>query len=157
VPIAGHALGGPIGCVSAGRKTRCRLSSDRSTQQQIAEWYNVNDLSIAFTFGTAPRTLPDVREPGKRNVDFSLCKSFAVTENLRAIFRAEAFNMLNTPQFGYANAQIGNSALGTISSTSVDSREIQWALKLQFLIQKLLLQTKPRPRNNSMPICADKV
>jgi hypothetical protein len=108
--------------------------SGRSTQQQVAEWFNVTDFSIApaYTFGDAPRTLPDVREPGKRNVDFSLFKNFNVTERLRAILRAEAFNGFNTPQFGYANAQIGNTAVGTISSTNVDPRAIQLALKLQF-------------------------
>jgi hypothetical protein len=111
-----------------------KLPGDRSTADKIAEWFNVNDFAIAqaYTFGTAPRTLPDVREPGKRNVDLSLFKSFTVTERLRAIFRAEAFNAFNTPQFGYANAQIGNTAVGTISSTNVDPRAIQLALKLQF-------------------------
>ena len=110
------------------------LSGGRSKNDQISEWFNVNDFGIApaFTFGNAPRTLPDVREPGKRNVNLSLFKYFRVTERLRATVRAEAFNAFNTAQFGYANAQIGNTAVGTISSTNVDPREIQLALKLQF-------------------------
>ena len=41
-----------------------------------------------------------------------------------------AFNTFNATQFGYANARIGNTAVGTISSTSVDPRAIQLALKL---------------------------
>ena len=111
-----------------------QLGGGRSEASKVAEWFNVNDFSIApaFTFGTAPRTLPDVREPGKRNVDLSLFKSFNITERIRAIFRAEAFNAFNTTQFGYANSQIGNTAVGTISSTNVDPREVQLALKLQF-------------------------
>jgi hypothetical protein len=51
-------------------------------------------------------------------------------------FRAEAFNIFNTPQFNNPNAQIGNAAVGTITSAGAPllfqrtSREIQLALKL---------------------------
>ena len=53
-------------------------------------------------------------------------------------FRAEAFNVLNTPQFNNPNAQIGNPAAGTITSAGAPllfqrtSRQIQLALKLYF-------------------------
>jgi hypothetical protein len=110
------------------------LPGGRNVDQEIAQWFDVTAFSIApaYTFGTAPRTLPDTREPGKRNFNLSLFKSFNITERLRATFRAEAFNAFNTVQLGYANAQIGNTAVGTISSTNVDPRNVQLALKLQF-------------------------
>src|SRR5262249_45330846 len=57
-----------------------------------------------FTFGNTGRVLPDVRTPGVRNLDFSLFKSFAVVERVSLQFRAEAFNLLNTPQFGRPNS-----------------------------------------------------
>jgi hypothetical protein len=111
-----------------------KLSGDRSKDEQMGQWFNVTNFTIAqaFTFGATGRTLPDVRQPGKRTFNLSLFKSFPIKERLRATFRAEAFNIFNTTQFGYANAQIGNTQVGTISSTSVDPRQIQLALKLQW-------------------------
>ena len=41
--------------------------------------------------------------PGQRNLDFSMFKNFAVTEAVKIQFRAEAFNVTNTPYFGQPN------------------------------------------------------
>lgn len=76
--------------------------------------------------------------PHYRHVDLSLFKDFQVLERATLQFRAEAFNMSNTPSYqisqGSGNVQIGNSAFGTV--TGVDSnytpRQIQFALKLNF-------------------------
>jgi len=46
--------------------------------------------------------------PGIRNLDLSLQKKFAITETKRIEFRAETFNLTNTPVF----TGVGNS-LGT--------------------------------------------
>ena len=76
--------------------------------------------------------------PGTKQVDLSLFKDFIFNENAgrRLEFRAEAFNVFNTPQFNNPNAQIGNAAVGTITSAGAPllfqrtSRQIQLALKL---------------------------
>ena len=76
--------------------------------------------------------------PHFRHVDLSLFKDFKVYERATLQFRAEAFNMSNTPSYqigqGSGNVQIGNSAFGTV--TGVDSnytpRQLQFALKLNF-------------------------
>jgi len=47
-------------------------------------------------------------------------------------FRAEAFNIFNTPQFGQPNASIGTSRLQFISSTVGNPRQLQMALRFQF-------------------------
>jgi hypothetical protein len=55
---------------------------------------------------------------------------------MRLQFRAEVFNILNTPQFNNPNASIGSSTAGTITGAGNPplfqrtSREIQLALKL---------------------------
>src|SRR5205823_8317766 len=79
--------------------------------------------------------------------DFSVFKNFQVTERTRIEFRSEFFNLLNHPNFNYpgfggngVNAVSGssnftNSTFGEIGSTRdnpLDSREIQFALKLYF-------------------------
>jgi len=47
-------------------------------------------------------------------------------------FRAEAFNLFNTPQFGLPGASIGNPAAPVISSIVGNPRNLQLALRLQF-------------------------
>ncbi|HEY3936171.1 MAG TPA: TonB-dependent receptor [Bryobacteraceae bacterium] len=78
-----------------------------------------------------------VSGPPLRRLDFSLFKSFPINETMRFEFRAESFNLTNTPAF----AQPGNlnyldtTNFGRITSTRDspnDPREIQFALKFYF-------------------------
>ena len=77
--------------------------------------------------------------PQFRHVDLSLFKNFPVTERLNVQFRAESYNISNTPNFFIANnnsgnQSFGNSAFGTISATDPGyvPRQYQFALKAQF-------------------------
>lgn len=70
--------------------------------------------------------------PGFYNVDFSTFKNFRIVERSTLQFRAEFFNLLNTPALANPNATFGASNFGTITSTTHDNREIQFALKLLF-------------------------
>jgi hypothetical protein len=78
--------------------------------------------------GTVTRNV--LRGPGTAEVDFSAIKNFALYERLTAQFRAEAFNIINHPNFGNPAANISNSNVGTVSATSFDNRDLQFALKL---------------------------
>jgi hypothetical protein len=88
-----------------------------------------------FTFGSAPRTITSVRQPGARDVSMSLFKEFPlgkVREGMRLQFRAESFNTFNHAHFQGPNATVGSSDFGRISSTVNSPRELQLALKLYF-------------------------
>jgi hypothetical protein len=61
----------------------------------------------------------------------SLSRVFPIS-SFRLQFRADAFNLLNTPQFGFPNASIGNPSAGRITSTIGDNRSMQFALKLDW-------------------------
>ena len=47
-------------------------------------------------------------------------------------FRFEAFNALNTPQFGTPDALVGDGTFGQITNTQIDNRELQLAVKYFF-------------------------
>jgi hypothetical protein len=60
-----------------------------------------------------------------------LGKTFAVSERIAAEFRAEAFNLTNTPPLGDPDGNFGTSAFGTITSAG-DPRVFELVLKLRF-------------------------
>ena len=72
-----------------------------------------------------------LRGPGTASVDFSAIKNIQVYERVRAQFRAEAYNILNHPIFSNPANNINTSnTVGRVSSTSMDNRSIQLALKI---------------------------
>ena len=71
--------------------------------------------------------------PDQVNFDFALLKRFTLTERTLLEFRAEFFNLFNTPQFGLPNTNPDVPGGASISNTLPDNqREIQFGLKLSF-------------------------
>ena len=68
---------------------------------------------------------------GNMFLDISLAKSFEVRNGQRLQFRWEAFNALNTVNWGNPNGTLGNSNFGVISS-ALAAREMQISLKYLF-------------------------
>ena len=82
------------------------------------------------TFGGSGRGM--FRGPGQWNVDFSIFKDFALTERFRLQFRSEFFNLFNHADFGDATTSLDSPNYGTIRSTTVNARLVQFALRLNF-------------------------
>jgi hypothetical protein len=86
-------------------------------------------------FGTVGRNT--MRGPGVINVDLSLFRTFKLTEKFNLQFRAESFNLSNTPHFANPNANANSSNFGRILATQTAdalgrSREFRFALRLGF-------------------------
>lgn len=79
------------------------------------------------TFGNTGRDI--LPGPGVFNLNASVFRTFAIRENWKLQFRAEAFGLTNTPQFGNPNTSFGGSTFGIISSSSGE-RQLRFALKL---------------------------
>ena len=84
-----------------------------------------------------------VRGPGQHNLDMAVERIFPVTESSSLRFRAEFFNLTNTPQFGNPNNGLDftegpsgavnlNPSFGMINSTAANPRIVQFALKFAF-------------------------
>jgi hypothetical protein len=76
-----------------------------------------------------------VEGPGQANLDLALSKTAIVNwpiEKSSVQFRAEFFNALNHPQFANPDSNFTSPTFGVISSTAVNPRVIQLALKLAF-------------------------
>ena len=109
-----------------------RLGGGTLDNPTINRWFD----PTAFTqnqpgqYGNAGRNI--LFGPGRFNWDISLFKDFVIHEETKFQFRAEAFNVTNTPQFGQPNATIGSQTAGQITSVVGNPRQLQLALRFQF-------------------------
>jgi len=98
-------------------------------------WFNTAAVSApaAYTIGSAPRWVSNIRTGPLDSADISISKKFDIWERLKMTFRADAFNVSNTPQYGRANTTFGNGAFGQVTGTTyVTPRNIQAALRFDF-------------------------
>jgi len=74
-----------------------------------------------------------LRGPSQHNLDLGIQRTFPITEASSLQFRAEFFNLTNTPKFGLpVDDHAAGPAFGVISSTVSNPRIIQLALKYNF-------------------------
>jgi Carboxypeptidase regulatory-like domain/TonB dependent receptor len=128
-------------------------------KRTLQQWFNTPAfVSIPLTgplangqWGDSGRNI--LQGPGTKDIDFSVFKNFRLAESKALQFRAEFFNLLNTPQFNNPSAVApapaatsttlvpnitAGSAYGTIASAGSPttfqriSREIQLAAKFTF-------------------------
>ena len=82
-------------------------------------------------FGTSGRNILDT--PGVTNLDLSIFKNFPIGETSEAQFRAEFFNLTNTPQFGRFNDNVNSGGFMTVTSTvPFTERIIRIGLRFSF-------------------------
>jgi hypothetical protein len=108
--------------------------------QSISNFINPAAFSIpaAGSFGDAGRNL--ARGPNAWQLDTALARNIALGEQLRLVFRAEAFNLFNHPQYGLPSGNFSSAAsFGQITSewnaTGIGTgtpRELEFALRLEF-------------------------
>jgi hypothetical protein len=88
---------------------------------------------IGTSFGNSGTGI--VTGPGQANLDFALSKTMIVNwpiEKSSLQFRAEFYNTLNHPQFANPDTNFSSPTFGVISSTAVNARVGQLALKFEF-------------------------
>jgi hypothetical protein len=95
-----------------------------------AHYFNTAAFATApqFVVGSASRN--PVRGPAYRDLDVSLIKRTRLVEKADLEFRAEMFNVTNTPEFSQPNGSFGAAAFGTITSTTTDPRVVQFAIRI---------------------------
>jgi hypothetical protein len=130
-------------------------SSQSGFKKSVQQWFDVTRFAAQGQGLQGNEERNQVYGPGVQALDLSLFKTIPIWESLKLQFRAEAFNLLNTPPFGNPNATISdyslpgggttgtptpggvavpNVGIGEISSTNplLAPRQIQFALKLIF-------------------------
>jgi TonB-dependent receptor-like protein len=145
---SGQPIGTPGGAYSSGIDPKLPGS-----EQTLNRWFNPCNVSTTgvrqnclsasdpvafvqqppFTLRTLSTRFSNIRNRREPIVDFSMFKSFRIAEDLHLQFRAESFNLANTPWFGNPNTTLGSSAFGVVTpSQQNDPRNVQLALKLMW-------------------------
>jgi hypothetical protein len=96
-------------------------------------WFNTAAFAPSLLqYGDADRD--PVVGPGTHTADLSMFKSFHMpfNEHHSLQFRWEIFNSFNTPEFSNPGSSLGNSTFGVITSTKINNRILQFALKYRF-------------------------
>jgi hypothetical protein len=84
----------------------------------------------AARFGTSGRNV--LRAPAIFNTNLSLFRTFPINDRLNIQFRAESYNLSNTPHFAAPNANVSSGNFLVITSANTDQRQFRLALKLTF-------------------------
>ena len=102
-----------------------------SSERTTTRFFNTSAFTIApqFTIGNSSRN--PVRGPQFRNADIALIKRTYFDEYRNIEFRAEFFNVTNTPPLGAPATVAGAAGFGSITSAG-DPRVLQFGLKLNF-------------------------
>ncbi len=125
---SGQPIG--IGGNSVGR-------SGKIENPTLARWFDTTAYTPtpAFTIQTLGPRSPDIRNDFTRNLDAVLVKAFAVKVKDREIttqFRAECFNLTNTPQFGSPNGTVTSQSFGQVTNQRNTPRQFQLGMKVKF-------------------------
>jgi hypothetical protein len=141
-----YALASPSSTATFGSGFSCANAlSTGSKQVRLANWvnpaaYQPDPLatlsngapSDATLYGDTPRNC--IIGPPQKNVDFTVGKTFRLTERQTLRFRTDFFNLFNHPSFANPAAPVATSAGGSapITSTVGTPRLIQFSLKYGF-------------------------
>lgn len=121
--------------IGTGAGNRPNLVGDpnlSASERTVDRWFATEAFAQPplYTFGNAGRNI--VEGPGIINVDASLTKQVSVGGQRELEFRAEVFNVANHPILGRPDTNLSSATYGRITSTRIDSRQIQLALRFTF-------------------------
>src|SRR5260370_14812897 len=94
---------------------------------RVDRWFNAAAFAqpLAFTFGDAPRTLPNLRAPGIANFDLAIQRNLLLAaERRRLQLRGEFYNFANHVNLYAPNTQLGNPDFGVINN-ALAGRSVQ--------------------------------
>jgi hypothetical protein len=103
--------------------------------QSLDKWFDTTAFRAAapFTVPTDSLSQPDLRGPGRKSFDMSVGKNTRVRERYNVQFRAEFFNLFNSPFFEARNqtTDVTNPDFGRILQ-GANPRNIQFGIRVVF-------------------------
>jgi hypothetical protein len=100
--------------------------------RSLTTWFDKTAYVVPTIYTYGQVRANTLRTDKFRQYDGSIFKNFSLPGESVLSFRAEFFNLSNTTSFNAPNSTVDTSSAGQITSTSVPSRDIQFALKYNF-------------------------
>jgi len=125
-----------------GNCTKGELVTAGAIHSRLNDYFNASCFTtppvigadgIGTAFGNSGTGI--VSGPGQANVDLTFLKTISMrwpSEGSSVQFRTELYNALNHPQFANPDTNFSSPTFGVISSTAVNPRVMQLALRLFF-------------------------
>lgn len=112
-----------------------RVKSGHIDSGTATRWFDTTAFrpAAAFTVPTDSLSQPDLRTPWRTAVNWSFFKNNPIKERYNIQFRAEFYNIFNTPQFDVrgASTDVTNPLFGQITEGGGE-RNIQFGIRLVF-------------------------
>jgi hypothetical protein len=128
---SGFALSPGLSTPTAGLADRPNVVGLNHTLGTLTEWFNTAAFA-APTYGSyGDASNGSIRGPGYTSLNLSLYKTFPIHDRLNVQLRAEAFNVLNHPNFNSVDTGFGDGSFGQVNGAG-DPRILEFAAKIFF-------------------------
>jgi hypothetical protein len=97
-----------------------------------AEWFNKSAFANPAPYTLGNFALNSLRSDWYKDVDLSIFRSFAITEDKKIEFRADFFNAFNNVVWGTPDNTVSDPTFGEVLGLGNTPRQIQFALKFIF-------------------------
>ena len=126
---SGFAMSPGMATSTAGLATRPDQTSKYQRVGKLNEWFDPSSFTAPKygSFGSASNGI--IRGPAYSAINASFYKTFSITERLKTQLRAEAFNIVNHPNFEGVATSYGSANFGQVTSAR-DPRILEFAVKL---------------------------
>jgi hypothetical protein len=101
-------------------------------KKSLTKWFDPTRYVAAAQYNYGQVKAYTLQSDAFRQYDASIFKNFTMPGESVLSFRAEFFNLPNTNSFNAPGATITSSSCCAVTSTSIPSRDIQFALKYNF-------------------------
>jgi hypothetical protein len=128
---SGFALSPGLSLSTAGQADRPNVVGKNRKIGKLSEWFDTTAYQ-APNFGSyGDARNGTIRGPGYTSANVSLYKSFPLYDRLNLQIRAEAFNVLNHPNFRNVDTGLGSGTFGQVNGAG-DPRIMEFAVKMFF-------------------------
>jgi hypothetical protein len=101
-------------------------------KKSLTKWFDPTRYVAASQYSYGQVRANTLQSDAFRQYDASVFKNFSMPGESVLSFRAEFFNLPNTNSFNAPGATVNSSSCCAVTSTSIPSRDIQFALKYNF-------------------------
>jgi hypothetical protein len=124
--------GSSLQAVRGNERPNC-IGDPKPANQNIDHWLDINAFARAASGTWGNCGIGVARAPGYKNLDAVLSKRFSTGGERYGEFRAEVFNLTDTPSFGPPARDINApNTFGTITTTTSTARTVELVLKFYF-------------------------